>query len=176
MMICAGASEQSVSQWASTFAEQALGVTKTVGDLAGPMLFAIMMGLSRLVYGKYGDKLDLDKFMIGSVALCIATYLGLAFFQNSTLSLLACAFCGMSVGIMWPGTFSKAAKALPTGGTAMFALLALGGDVGCAGGPTVVGFVSSAMQDNLKMGILAAVIFPVLLGIGILFCKKQNQN
>lgn len=176
MMICAGASEQSVSQWASTFAEQALGVTKTVGDLAGPMLFAIMMGLSRLVYGKYGDKLDLDKFMIGSVALCIATYLGLAFFQSATLSLLACAFCGMSVGIMWPGTFSKAAKALPTGGTAMFALLALGGDVGCAGGPTVVGFVSSAMQDNLKMGILAAVIFPVLLGIGILFCKKQNQN
>lgn len=131
MMVCAGASEQAVSQWASTFAEQALGITKTLGDLAGPMAFAILMGASRFFYGKYGDRIDLDRFMIFSSLLCILSYLGISLIPVPLVSLAACAVCGLSVGIMWPGTFSKASQALRRGGTAMFALLALGGDVGC---------------------------------------------
>ena len=174
MMICAGASEQAVSQWASTFAEKGLGISKTAGDLAGPMAFAILMGVSRVFYGKYGDRIHLDRFMIYSCCLCIASYLGIALLPNPMLSLLACAVCGLSVGIMWPGSFSKAAAALPKGGTAMFALLALGGDLGCSGGPTLVGLVSSSLGDNLKMGVLAGVIFPVLLLTGIVLCRKQH--
>ena len=139
MMICAGASEQAVSQWASAFAEKGLGISKAAGDLAGPMAFAILMGTSRLFYGKYGDRINLDHFMIYSCLLCILSYLGISLFRAPLLNLIACAVCGLSVGIMWPGTFSKASAALPKGGTAMFALLALGGDMGCAGGPTLVG-------------------------------------
>ncbi|MDO5521005.1 MAG: MFS transporter [bacterium] len=172
MMICAGASEQAVSQWASTFAEQGLGISKMIGDLAGPMAFAIMMGASRAYYGKYGEKIDLDRFMIYSSVLCIISYLGISLIPIPQFSLVACAVCGLSVGIMWPGTFSKASAVLSKGGTAMFALLALGGDVGCSGGPTVVGIVSSSMNNNLKMGILAAIVFPIILLIGILFCRK----
>lgn len=176
MMICAGASEQAVSQWASTFAEKGLGISKTAGDLAGPMAFAILMGTSRAFYGKYGDRIKLDKFMIYSSCLCILSYLGIALLPIPQLSLAACAICGLSVGIMWPGSFSKAAAALPKGGTAMFALLALGGDVGCSGGPTVVGMVSSLYEDNLKMGILAGIVFPVLLLAGIILCRKLGSS
>lgn len=176
MMVCAGASEQSVSQWASTFAEHGLGITKAVGDLAGPMTFAIMMGISRVFYGKYGDRIDLDRFMIFSSMLCILSYLGISLIPIPAASLIACAVCGLSVGIMWPGTFSKASAALSKGGTAMFALLALGGDVGCSGGPTLVGMVSSSQNDNLKMGILIASIFPILLLLGILICKRMKNN
>lgn len=172
MMICAGASEQAVSQWASTFAEKGLGISKTAGDLAGPMAFAVLMGLSRAFYGKYGDKIHLDRFMIYSSILCIASYLCISLLPVPQLSLLACALCGLSVGIMWPGTFSKASAALSRGGTAMFALLALGGDIGCSGGPTLVGIVSGIYQDNLKAGILAGVIFPLLLLTGIFLCQK----
>ena len=129
MMICAGASEQSVSQWASTFAEKGLHISKTAGDLAGPMAFAVLMGLSRLFYGRYGDRIDLDRFMIFSSLLCVAAYLCISLVPSPVVSLIGCAVCGLSVGIMWPGTFSKATKALPRGGTARFALLALGGDV-----------------------------------------------
>ena len=174
MMVCAGASEQAVSQWASTFAEKGLGISKTAGDLAGPMAFAILMGASRAFYGKYGDRIHLDRFMIYSCCLCIASYLGISLSPNPLLSLFACAICGLSVGIMWPGTFSKASAALPRGGTAMFAFLALGGDLGCSGGPTLVGMVSSSLGDNLKMGVLAGVIFPVLLLTGIVLCRKQH--
>ena len=174
MMVCAGASEQAVSQWASTFAEKGLGISKTAGDLAGPMAFAILMGASRAFYGKYGDRIHLDRFMIYSCCLCIASYLGISLSPNPLLSLFACATCGLSVGIMWPGTFSKASAALPRGGTAMFAFLALGGDLGCSGGPTLVGMVSSSLGDNLKMGVLAGVIFPVLLLTGIVLCRKQH--
>lgn len=173
MMVCAGASEQAVSQWASTFAEKGLGISKTAGDLAGPMAFAVLMGTSRAFYGKYGDRIHLDRFMIYSSCLCILSYLCISFLPLPILSLIACAVCGLSVGIMWPGTFSKAAKALPKGGTAMFALLALGGDIGCSGGPTVVGMVSGALGDNLKMGVLAGIVFPVLLLMGIVLCKKR---
>ena len=160
MMICAGASEQAVSQWASTFAEKGLGISKTAGDLAGPLAFAVLMGTSRLFYGKYGDRIHLERFMVYSSCLCILSYLGIALLPIPQLSLIACAVCGLSVGIMWPGTFSKASAALPKGGTAMFALLALGGDIGCSGGPTLVGMVSGALGDNLKMGVLAGIIFP----------------
>ncbi len=172
MMICAGASEQAVSQWASTFAEKGLGISKTAGDLAGPMAFAILMGTSRAFYGKFGERIKLDNFMIYSSCLCILSYLGIALIPVPQLSLAACAVCGLSVGIMWPGSFSKASAAVPKGGTAMFALLALGGDVGCSGGPTVVGMVSSLFEDNLKMGILAGIIFPVLLLTGIILCGR----
>ena len=176
MMVCAGASEQAVSQWASTFAEKGLEISKTAGDLAGPMAFAVLMGASRAFYGKYGDRIHLDHFMIWSSGLCILSYLGISLFPSPLLSLAACAVCGLSVGIMWPGTFSKASAAIPKGGTAMFALLALGGDLGCSGGPTVVGAVSSAMGENLKMGILAAVVFPVLLLTGILVCGRMKKE
>ena len=175
MMICAGASEQAVSQWASAFAEKGLGISKAAGDLAGPMAFAVLMGMSRLFYGRYGDRIHLERFMIYSSFLCILSYLGIAFFPVPQLSLIACALCGLSVGIMWPGTFSKASKTLPNGGTAMFALLALGGDIGCSGGPTLAGMVSGAFGDNLKMGILACIIFPVLLLTGIILCGAVSR-
>lgn len=173
MMLCAGASEQSVSQWASTFAEQGLGVTKTIGDLAGPMAFAILMGSARAFYGKFGDKLNLDRFMLASGGLCVFSYLCIALAPSPVVSLAGCAICGLSVGIMWPGSFSKASAAIRNGGTAMFALLALAGDLGCSGGPTLVGYVSSAAADNLRIGILAAIVFPVLLIAAICFTKKK---
>ena len=175
LMVCSGASEQAVSQWASTFAEQGLGVSKTIGDLAGPMAFAFMMGLSRLFYGKYGDRIDLDKFMSGSTVLCLVSYLCISFAPFPVLSLAGCAVCGFSVGILWPGSFSKAAAAIKGGGTAMFAFLALAGDLGCSSGPTLAGFVSSHMGDNLKAGILAAIIFPVLMLAGMFLSRKVKQ-
>lgn len=176
MMLCAGASEQSVSQWASTFAEKGLGVTKTVGDLAGPMAFAVLMGTARAFYGKYGEKIDLDKFMMFSSLLCIASYLCISLAPSPALGLVGCALCGMSVGIMWPGTFSKASADLPRGGTALFALMALAGDLGCSGGPTVVGMISSRFHDELKKGILAAAVFPFLLLLGIFLCRKMKKE
>ena len=175
MMICAGASEQSVSQWASLFAEKGLGISKTAGDLAGPMAFAFLMGASRAFYGNYGEKINLDRFMAVSSVLCILSYLCLVFMLVPVLSLAGCALCGLSVGILWPGTFSRASKALPAGGTALFALLALGGDIGCSGGPTLVGMVSGMCKGNLKAGILAALIFPVLLLTGAKFETKKDK-
>lgn len=176
MMLCAGASEQAVSQWASTFAEKGLGVTKTIGDLAGPMTFAILMGSSRAFYGKFGHKIDLDRFMLGSSVLCIFSYLLIVASPIPFLSLVGCGICGLSVGIMWPGTFSKASVALKNGGTAMFALLALAGDLGCSGGPTLVGFVSSAAADNLKVGILVAIVFPVVMAVEIILQRTKEKR
>lgn len=176
MMLCAGASEQSVSQWASTFAEKGLGVSKTLGDLAGPMAFAILMGSARAFYGKFGHKIDLDKFMLGSGALCILSYLCISLTHSPVLALAGCAICGLSVGIMWPGTFSKASASIRNGGTAMFALLALAGDLGCSGGPTLVGYVSSMAEENLKCGILAAIVFPILMVLGIMLVRLQKNK
>ena len=176
MMVCAGASEQAVSQWASTFAEQGLGVSKTVGDLAGPMAFAILMGTSRLLYGKYGDKIDLDRFMEYSIILCIASYLCISLAPVPVLSLAGCAICGFSVGILWPGTFSKASVYIKGGGTAMFAMLALAGDLGCSSGPALAGTVSSNFNNNLHTGILAAIIFPALLLAGLIFLHKIKSS
>lgn len=175
MMVCSGASEQAVSQWASAFAEMGLGISKTLGDLVGPLTFAVLMGLSRVFYGKFGEKMDMDKFMIGSTLLCIAAYLLTAFSPLPVFSVIGCAICGFSVGIMWPGTFSKAASMLPRGGTAMFALLALAGDLGCSSGPSVVGFVSGAVNGNLKTGILAAIVFPVTLLLCLFANKKLRK-
>ena len=175
MMVCSGAAEQSVSQWASTFAEKGLGITKSVGDLVGPMLFSILMGLSRLLYGKYGEKLDLDRFMKFSCVLCIVSYLCISFIPVPMVELLGCGLCGFSVGILWPGTFSKAAAALRRGGTLLFSLLELAGDLGCSGGPTLVGFVSSGLGDNLRLGIFAGIIFPVLL-LGSLMLGGRRER
>ena len=167
MMLCAGASEQAVSQWASTFAEKGLHIQKTVGDLVGPMLFSVLMGLSRLIYGKYGEKFNLDRFMKGSCVLCVASYLCIFLVPVPIVGLISCAICGFSVGIMWPGTFSKASAAIKRGGTVLFAMLALAEELGCSGGPTLVGFVSSAFSSNLRLGILTAIVFPVLLLAGL---------
>lgn len=175
LMLCSGASEQAVGQWASTFAEKGLGVSKTIGDLAGPMAFAVMMGTTRVIYGKYGDKINLEKFMTFSALLCIGAYLMIALIPNPVLGLLGCSVSGIAVGIMWPGTFSLAAASIKGGGTAMFALLALAGDLGCSSGPSLVGYVSSMFGDNLSTGIMAALIFPVLLLAGI-YLRKRISN
>ncbi len=175
MMLCAGASEQAVSQWASALAERGLGISKTLGDLAGPMTFGILMGISRAFYGKYGDKIRLERFMGASALLCIASYLLIALVPVPALGLVGCALCGLSVGIMWPGTFSMAAASMRRGGTALFALLALAGDLGCSSGPTLAGFVSGVYGDNLRRGILAAVIFPIALLVSLLLVKRRRS-
>jgi len=174
LMVCSGACEQSVSQWASAFAEKGLHVSKTAGDLAGPMLFAILMGSSRAIYGRYGEKIDLHKFMFSSGILCLFSYLLISFSPFPILGLIGCSLCGLSVGILWPGTFSLSASKLKSGGTLLFALLALGGDVGCSLGPTTVGIAAGMFNDNIKYGILAAVIFPVLLLIFLPFTKTAE--
>lgn len=176
LMCCAGASEQAVSQWASAFAEKALGISKSIGDLAGPTLFSVLMGLSRVIYGKYGDKIRLDRMMIGSGALCILSYLITSLSKSPAGGLIGVAATGFAVGIMWPGTYSKATKSIKGGGTAMFALLALAGDVGCASGPTFAGSIAGLADDNLKIGILAAVVFPVVLTFLLAVMQKGKKR
>ncbi len=176
MMLCSGASEQAVSQWASTFAEQGLGVSKTVGDLTGPMAFALLMGTSRLIYGKFGDRLNLNIFMKISASLCAASYLIIALVPVPWISLVGCGICGFSVGILWPGTFSKASATIKNGGTVLFAMLALAGDVGCSGGPTLAGFLSGLFGGDLKMGILCAIAFPVLMLVSLFLCDTRATN
>ena len=175
MMLCAGASEQAISQWASSFAERGLGVNKAVGDLAGPMAFAFLMGMSRLIYGKLGHRLDMNRFMMVSTALCIVSYGCIVFVPNPVVGLVGCAVSGFAVGIMWPGTYSMAVARLPRGGSAMFALLALAGDIGCTSGPTLAGFVSGASGDDLLAGILAAMIFPVMMAVCLFFVRKKKK-
>ena len=175
IMVCAGASEQAMSQWSSAFAESALSVSKTIGDLAGPCTFAILMGTARALYGKYSDKVPLQRFMIASACLCIVCYLVAVFSGSPVMGLVGCAVCGFSVGIFWPGTFSVAAIHLPTAGTAMYALMALAGDVGCSAGPTVVGMVANANGDSLKAGLLAAIIFPIVILLGISRLKRRKE-
>ena len=161
MMICAGASEQAMSQWASLFAERGLSVSKTMGDLLGPCAFAVLMGLARLLYGILGDKLNIRRAMALSAALCVGCYLLAANAPHPLLGLLGCAVTGFSVGLMWPGTFSMVARAFPQGGTAMFAMLALAGDMGCSAGPGLVGLVSGGA--GLNAGLMVACVFPVLM-------------
>ncbi len=175
MMVCAGASEQAMSQWSSAFAEKALGVSKTLGDLAGPCAFAILMGTARALYGRFAEKIPLKAFMIGSAALCIGCYLLAALSGNALLGLIGCAVCGFSVGIFWPGTFSIAPGVLPGGGTAMYALMALCGDLGCSGGPTLVGLAANAAGGDLRMGLLLALVFPaVMLFFTAVLRKKKT--
>ena len=172
LMICAGACEQAVSQWASAFAESALRFSKTTGDLFGTMMFALLMGTSRLLYAKMSSRVDLRRAMLASGMLCLVSYLLMIFTTAPVLGLFGCALCGFSVGILWPGTFSLATGMLPTGGTAMFGLLALGGDIGCLSGPALVGVVSGAAGDDIRKGIGAAILFPVLLIAGLLICGR----
>lgn len=171
-MVCSGASEHSVSQWASVFAEKGLGISKTLGDLTGPMFFALMMGISRAIYGKYGHKIPMASFMRLSCMLCILSFLTISLSPWPILALLGCGLAGFSVGIFWPGCFSVSSSALPRGGTTMFCLLALCGDLGCSLGPTAVGMVSSAFGDRLQAGILLAILFPLLL-IGCIALMKR---
>lgn len=176
LMTCSGASEQGISQWASAFAEEGLGVSKAVGDLAGPCAFALFMGLARVLHSKIDKKIDLQKFMIFSSLLCICAYLLASLGQNAIISLIGCGLCGFSVGVMWPGTFSIAARACPAGGTALFALLALAGDLGCALAPYTVGLSSSLQGDDLKKGILTAVIFPTILVLTLILSHKKLRK
>lgn len=173
MMFCAGACEMAVCQWSSTYAELGLKVSKTVGDLAGPMFFAVMQGTARAVYGKKGEKTDLRRFMTYSGLLCVFSYLLISLSPWPALSLLGCGLCGLAVGIMWPGTFSLASARIRSGGTLMFALFALAGDMGCSLGPTLVGKIAGAQGDNLNVGILCAAVFPVLMVTGLLLLRRK---
>lgn len=178
LMICAGASELSMAQWASAYVESALGFSKKISDLIGPCLFAVSMGISRVFYGKYGHKVDLMKFMIGSGILCLICYLLATLSPFPVMGLTGCIICGFSVGIMWPGTISISSSKIPLGGTAMFALLALAGDLGGSIGPGIVGFVTQSAGDNLKAGMLMGCIFPTILILSALLLKftKEKKN
>lgn len=175
MMVCAGASEQAMSQWASTFAEDGLHITKTMGDLLGPCAFAITMGTARALYGKFADKLPLKTAMIASSILCIVCYIVASQSGNALAALLGCALCGFSVGIFWPGTFSLAALALPGAGTAMYALMALAGDLGCSAGPTTVGLFSGAL-GGLQSGLTVGMIFPIAMLVLCVFLKTEKKK
>ena len=176
LIMCAGASEQAMVQWASFFAESGLGVPKAVGDLAGPGMFAVLMGVSRVFYSKFSERINLQKFIIGSGCLCVLTYLVASFSPSPVLGLIASAMTGLSVGIMWPGMLSIAAVKCPQGGTALFALLALGGTLGCTIGPTAVGFVAGAAGDNIRAGISVGTIFPVVLVIGVVLMMTRFKR
>lgn len=175
LMICAGSSELAMAQWASAFAESALHVSKAVGDLAGPCGFAVCMGISRSLYGKFGEKVDLTVFMMASGIMCLVCYLIAGFASIPLVGLIGCAACGFSVGIMWPGSISISSQILPTGGTAMFALLALAGDLGGAVGPAIIGNVSQAAGNNLQAGVLAGIGFPIILVISVLYIRRTYK-
>ena len=172
LMVCAGSSEIAMAQWASAFAESALHVSKTIGDLAGPCGFAICMGISRTLYGKLGEKVDLSIFMIASGILCLFCYLLAGLANIPIMGLMGCAVCGFSVGIMWPGSISISSKVIPKGGTAMFALLALSGDLGGSIGPAIIGNVSQIVGDNLQAGVIAGIGFPIGLVVCVLAIRK----
>lgn len=174
-MICAGACEQAVSQWASAFAESGLGVSKTVGDLAGPCAFAALMGATRVFYARHSEKIPLRSILLLSGLLCIVSYLLASLSPYPVIGLLGCALCGVAVGTLWPGTYSMASEEIRSGGTAMFALMALAGDLGCVSGPAMVGFVSQAAGGRLQTGILAAIVFPVLLVVALLFFRRREK-
>lgn len=180
LMVCAGASEISMAQWFSAFAESAVGLPKTVGDLVGPCLFAVAMGISRVFYGKFGEKVELTEFMLGSGILCLACYFAAALSGSPVISLAGCIICGFSVGIMWPGTISILSKRLPRGGTAMFAFLAMAGDLGGAAGPGLVGIFAQLNNDDLKKGMLIGAIFPLVLIISVagimIKTRKERKN
>lgn len=173
LMVCTGASETTMAQWASTFTESALGVSKTIGDLAGPCLFMVFMGLARVFYGKFGEKINLTKVMLGCSILCVSCYLLASLSPFPIMGLIGCSLCGLSVGIMWPGTISISSQKCPTGETAMFAFLALAGDLGATISPTMVGAIAVAVGGNLKTGLLFATIFPIIMIIGLTVLIKK---
>lgn len=173
LMVCSGASEATMAQWASAFTESAIGVSKTIGDLAGPCLFAMFMGISRVLYGKFSEKLDLTKVMLVCGIMCAGCYLLASLSTLPILGLAGCALCGLAVGIMWPGSISISSQKCPRGGTAMFAFLALAGDLGAMVSPAMVGSLSEMAGGNLKTGLYVATIFPVVLVFGLLILKKN---
>lgn len=175
LMICAGASEASMAQWSSAFTESALGVSKFVGDLAGPCLFAAFMGVARLLYGKMSARLNLVRTMLLSGLLCGICYLVASLAPHPLMGLVGCALCGLAVGIMWPGSLSLASQKCPLGGTAMFAFLALAGDLGATVSPTLVGYVADLTDGSLKSGLLVASAFPLLLIISLLLIEKKRH-
>lgn len=176
MMVCAGASEMVMSQWASTFAETGLGVNKSVGDLAGPCLFAVLMGISRIISAKFGERFRLDRMMTASLLLCIVSYLLAAFSGIPALGLVGCALCGFSVGVLWPGTFSTAAatRSLRGGGVTMFAWLAFFGDLGCLSGPSLAGEIAELAGGNLRAAFLFALIFPTVALVANALLRRQK--
>jgi fucose permease len=176
LMVCAGASELSMAQWASAFTEAALGFSKTVGDLVGPCLFAVTMGICRVLYGKYGPKMNLTRFMLGSGVLCLCCYLLASLSSSPVLGLIGCVLCGFSVGIMWPGTISLTSPRLPRGGTALFAMLAMAGDLGGAFGPSLVGTVTQQSGDRLQSGMLAGSVFPLVLIVVLILMSKKTKT
>lgn len=176
LMICSGASELSMGQWVSAYAESALGLSKTIGDLAGPCMFAVAMGICRVFYGKYGEKVDLIKFMLGSGTLALICYVMASMSGNPIIGLIGCIVCGFAVGIMWPGTLSLSSAQFPAGGTAMFALLAMAGDLGGSIGPSIIGTVTQNANDNLQAGMTVGCIFPLLLVIGLLLLKGARKK
>jgi len=171
LMVCSGASEATMAQWASAFTESAIGVSKTVGDLAGPCLFAMFMGISRMIYGKYSNKLDLIKFMLVCSLMCVVCYLLASLSSLPLLGLAGCALCGLAVGVMWPGSISISSQKCPRGGTAMFAFLALAGDLGATVSPAIAGNFG-----NLKTGLLVASLFPCVLVISLIVLKCRFRN
>ncbi len=176
LMVCAGASELAMAQWASAFTEAALGFTKTVGDLVGPCLFAVTMGICRVIYGKFGPKMNLTKFMIGSGLMCLCCYLLASLSKNPIIGLIGCVCCGFSVGIMWPGTISITSPRIPKGGTALFALLAMAGDLGGAFGPSLVGTVTQQAGDNLQSGMLVGSAFPIILIFALILLTRKAKK
>ena len=176
LMECAGASELSMAQWASAFAESALGLTKSVGDIAGPCMFAVTMGISRTLFGKYGEKLDLKKFMIGSALLCLICYITASLSGIPVIGLLGCIMCGFSVGIMWPGSISICSGKISTGGTAMFALLAMAGDLGGALGPAIVGNITQNAGNDMQKGMLSGCAFPLILLVSLLLLNRAGRR
>lgn len=173
LMVCSGASEASMAQWASAFTESAMGVSKTVGDLAGPCLFAVFMGISRILYRKMSEKLDLTKTMLACGVLCVICYLTASLSSMPIIGLAGCALCGVSVGIMWPGTISISSQKCPRGGTAMFAFLALAGDLGATVSPAMVGSISNMFGGNLKIGLFVATAFPLILILGLVVLNQK---
>lgn len=174
LMICAGSSEAAMCQWASAFTESALKVSKLIGDLAGPCLFAVFMGIARMLYGKLSERLNLIKTMLLCGFLAVVCYLLASVASWAVLGLTGCALCGLAVGIMWPGTISLSSRKCPAGGTAMFAFLALAGDLGATAGPTVVGKVAEVTGENLKNGLLAATIFPICMTLGLFLLYRHS--
>ncbi len=175
LMVCSGASEATMTQWTSAFTESAIGVSKTVGDLAGPCLFAMFMGISRTLYGKFSAKLDLTKVMLVCGIMCAGCYLLASLSTLPILGLAGCALCGLAVGIMWPGSISISSQKCPRGGTAMFAFLALAGDLGATVSPTMVGSLSEMAGGNLKMGLLVATLFPIILIVGLIILGRVKK-
>ena len=176
IMVCGGAAELAMSQWASSFAESGLGVSKTVGNLLGPCAFAVLMGSARILYAKYSSRINLSAYMIFSAALCIVSYLMAALSPIAVVSLIGCALCGFAVGIMWPGTLVMATENVSGGGIKMFALLALAGDIGCTVGPSSAGFIAQLFGHNLRISFLFLALFPAIMIVLILMIRKNAKK